>query len=272
MPLFGLDFLKKVPYKNKIGFDLAEMDKVVKNNRQSLSTVKNWIDEKAFSNSCFDYGVPQIIRDTINNPINNEITYSDVLTYLANNHFNDPDYLEIGVSVGKNLFQLMNNSNVDRLTGFDIEEINPVLADYMQLNHEEKWETPLTSIKKAASSLKNLKFSDKDINYLCADVWDENSWAKLKGNKYNIVFSDALHSSKAILFEFEMLAKYELLDEKFIIVWDDLIGKMRKAFFKIIRNYDKKYQIKDVYLVPLNGWVGQFENPHSVGIISNFPI
>ncbi|MBS1735997.1 MAG: hypothetical protein JSS98_05245 [Bacteroidetes bacterium] len=270
MPLFGFDFLKKVPFKDKIIFDPTMMGQVVMHNRQTLSGIQNWIDEAAFKNSCFDYGVPQIIRNNINKQIDNSITYSDVLFYLMKKHFVNPDYLEIGVSVGKNFFQIMNNENVGSLTAFDIEEINPVLAAQLIPEREEKWETPSVSIKKSSSSLKDFKYINKDIRYLCADVWDENSWAKLKGNKYNVVFSDALHSAKAILFEFEMLSKYELLDEKFIIVWDDLIGKMRNAFFKIIRNYDKKYQIKDIYLVPLNGWVGQYENPHSVGIISNF--
>jgi len=81
-----------------------------------------------------------------------------------------------------------------------------------------------------------------------------------------------LHSHKAILFEFEMLVKYNLLDEKFVIVWDDLVGKMRNSFFKIIKKYNKNFKIKDVYLLSINGWVGQNEKPHSVGIISNFSL
>jgi hypothetical protein len=111
-----------------------------------------------------------------------------------------------------------------------------------------------------------------DVDYLCADVWDENSWAKLKGNKFNIIFSDALHTPEAILFEFEMLVKFELLAEKFIIIWDDLVGKMQKSFYKIIRKYDQKYQIKDIYLLDINGWVGEHEKPHTVGVISNFSL
>jgi hypothetical protein len=95
---------------------------------------------------------------------------------------------------------------------------------------------------------------------------------KLKGNKFNIVFSDALHSPKAILFEFEMLVKYDLLDKRFIIVWDDLVGKMKNSFFRIIKKYDKKYDIKDIYLMNINGWIGENEAPHTVGLISNFSL
>jgi len=87
-----------------------------------------------------------------------------------------------------------------------------------------------------------------------------------------MVFSDALHTPKAILFEFEMLVKYNLLNDKFVIVWDDLVGKMQNSFYKIIRKYDKQYNIKDIYLMNINGWVGQNEAPHTVGIISNFKL
>ena len=37
----------------------------------------------------------------------------------------------------------------------------------------------------------------------------------MEGNQFNLVFSDALHTPEAILFEFEMLAKYGLLADKF---------------------------------------------------------
>jgi hypothetical protein len=55
-----------------------------------------------------------------------------------------------------------------------------------------------------------------------------------------------------------------------VIVWDDLVGKMQQSFYKIIRQYNKAYGIRDIYLLSVNGWVGQHEGPHSVGIISNF--
>ena len=69
-----------------------------------------------------------------------------------------------------------------------------------------------------------------------------------------------------------MLEKYALLDDRFVIVWDDLVGKMQNSAFlcKIIRKYNAAFGIRDIYLVNVNGWVGQHEGPHTVGIISNF--
>ena len=265
-------FSKKVTAKSDFNYRKPVMDDIIKQNRNSLSLIEDWIDEKAFENSFFKYGVPDFIKEHINKPINNSVTYTDVMVYIGGEYFKKINYLEIGVSVGKNFFQLLTTLNHSHFTAFDIEEINPVLADCLLFKEKREWPTPQGSIKKTNSSLKTFEFRGMGIDYLCADVWDENSWAKLKGNKFNLIFSDALHSHKAILFEFEMLVKYNLLDDKFVIVWDDLVGKMKDSFFKIIKKYHENYQIKDVYLLNVNGWVGENEVPHSVGIISNFPL
>ncbi|HEY4108757.1 class I SAM-dependent methyltransferase [Puia sp.] len=263
-------FQKEIPYKSVIPFSAAELEEPIRTNRASLQKVETWIDEEAFARSYFQYGVPGSIKAVIDQPIGNTPTYTDLMVLLAKRYFQSVNYFEIGVSVGKNFFQLMNALDNVRLTAFDIEEINPVLAKKLTPGKRTEWDTPAGSIKKNRSSLSNFSFGGKAVNYLSGDVWDANSWAKLEGNKYNLVFSDALHTPKAILFEFEMLVKYRLLDDRFIIVWDDLVGKMKNSFFRIIRQYNKVYGIKDIYLLDINGWVGEHEQPHSVGIISNF--
>jgi hypothetical protein len=270
MGLINKIFPEKIIAKPVYNFPEQEIQKCIETNRQSLSLVDNWIDETAFNHSWFNYGVPDFIKEVINKPIGNSVTYTDLMLFISKKHFSRLNYFEIGVSVGKNFFQLLNASESAHFIGFDIEEINPILAQQLQLQSKEEWETPATSIKKNKSSFKKYNFHGKEVGYISADVWDENSWSKLKGQKFNLVFSDALHTPKAILFEFEMLVKYDLLGEKFIIVWDDLVGKMKNSFYKIIRKYNKVYKIEDVYLLEVNGWVGKNEAPHSVGIISNF--
>jgi hypothetical protein len=262
--------VNRVVPKAVINFSTEEMSNAIQINRKSLDLVDNWIDDAAFQRSFFQYGVPDFIKVNLNKKINEDPTYSDYLLFLAKKHFTNVSYLEIGVSVGKNFFQMLNGLGNAIFTGFDIEEINPVLARRLTFTNSKEWETPANSIKKNMSSLKEYNFNGKEVNCLSADVWDENSWSKLNGNKYNLVFSDALHTPEAILFEFEMLVKYQLLANKFIIVWDDLVNQMKDAFFAIIKKYNKIYRIKDVYLIQANGWVGEFEGPHSVGIISNF--
>jgi hypothetical protein len=272
-----LEFLRKlvqgqdqVSVKPEFEFPGDQMELIKKENRSSLSLIDDWIDETAFSRSCFKYGVPDFIKTEINKPIGEAITYTDLMLLISRNYFSSINYLEIGVSVGKNFFQLINAHANGSFTGFDIEEINPVLEKRLTFKSREEWETPSKSIKKSHSSFKTYQFNDTEVSYLSADVWDENSWAKLKGNKFNMVFSDALHTPKAILFEFEMLVKFDLLADNFVIIWDDLVGKMKNSFFKIIRKYDRKYEIKEVYLLNINGWIGEHESAHSVGVISNF--
>ncbi|HTI93695.1 MAG TPA: hypothetical protein VL727_24045 [Puia sp.] len=266
-------FQKEVSYKSKSPFSDAELASYISANRNSLQLVRDWIDEEAFARSYFKYGVPDFIKAVINQPIGNQPTYTDLMSLIADRYFQQQvNYLEIGVSVGKNFFQLLNSVDKARFTAFDIEEINPVLAEKLTKGDRTEWDTPARSIKKNRSSLSEFTFGNKPVNYLSADVWDTKSWAKLEGNRFNIVFSDALHTPQAILFEFEMLVKYGLLDDRFVIVWDDLVGKMKQSFFRIIRKYNEVYGIKDVYLLDINGWVGQNEQPHSVGIISNFAL
>jgi hypothetical protein len=264
-------FQKKVEAKSKVPFSADDLAGPILANRKSLRLIDNWIDEEAFARSYFKYGVPDFLKPLINKPIDNSPTYTDLMTFIAKKYFEQINYLEIGVSVGKNFFQLLNALNKAEFTAFDIEEINPVLGRKLAAGPKTRWDTPPDSIKKNQSSFSTYTFGEKKVNYLSADVWDTYSWSKLEGNKFNLVFSDALHTPKAILFEFEMLVKYRLLDEKFVIVWDDLVGKMRNSFFKIIRKYNEVYGIKDIYLLDVNGWVGQHEGTHSVGIISNFP-
>jgi hypothetical protein len=267
---FNKLFPEKIDAKPQFNFQEKKLGEAIKQNRDSLNLIDDWIDENAFKSSFFNYGVPDFIKPHINKTINNSATYSDLMLYISEKHFKKINYLELGVSVGKNFFQMLTAHNNSKFTGFDIEEINPVIENCLAFKNKAEWPTPQGSIKKTNSSFKRFEFKGMEVDYLCADVWDENSWAKLRGNKFNIVFSDALHTPKAILFEFEMLVKYDLLDEKFIIVWDDLVGKMKNSFFKIIKKYDKKYQLQDIYLLSINGWIGENEPPHTVGVISNF--
>jgi hypothetical protein len=249
-----------------------ELNTVIANNRRSLSEISTWIDDVAMASSCFNYGVPDFIKLDLDKKLDNNPTYSDYMLLIAQRYFNQVSYLEIGVSVGKNFFQILNGLNNSDLVGFDIEDIYPVIEKKLLTKSSSNWSTPDNSIKKTDSSLKKYTYKTNTVSYLSADVWDENSWEKMNGKKFNIVFSDALHTPEAILFEFEMLVKYDLLADKFVIVWDDLVDEMQKSFYQIIEKYDRKYKIKDKYLISVNGWVGQFEGKHTVGIISNFEL
>lgn len=263
-------FQKSIRPKLSIPFPLAELKLCAIENRNTLKLIDNWIDDKAFKNSFFNYGVPDFIKVHLNKPIDETLTYTDYLLFMGKKYFKDFNYLEIGVSVGKNFYQMINGVNNAQFTGFDIEEINPIIKNKLDLINKIEWETLGESLKTNKSSLSTYSKIGKKVNYLSADIWDSYSWSKLTGNKFNIIFSDALHTPEAIYFECEMLMKYKLLDSRFIIMWDDLIGEMKDSFFKIIRKYKRAYKIKEVYILKTNGWVGEHESKHQIGIISNF--
>lgn len=272
MGIFEQFFIKKP--KTNVPFTLNELKEQIYKNRKVLSMVEDWIDKDAFSMSFFQYGIPDYIKKYINKEINNDITYSDLITHITNTYFEKANYLEMGVSVGKNFLQVLSSCpNLESAYGFDIENINPILEKKFQYLTVEKWSTPPNSIKKDDSTLKRYKSEGCiSVNYLSGDVWDEHSWKKLRGQKFNVIFSDALHSAEAILFEFNMFVKYELLADRFIILWDDIVEStgMRNAFIDIYKQYRNKFKIEEYRLINVNGWIGQYEQMHDVGIISNF--
>lgn len=248
-----------------------ELEKIITRNRKILSSIDEWIRNDVYENSLFSYGLPPRVRHLIDKPINNEITYMDVLAYFSSK-FDRVNYLELGVSVGKNFFVMANYLENALVTGFDIEKINPTLEKQFKKDDREeiKWETLSSSIKKDESTLKSYSYNNNNIQYLCGDVFDEESWKKLGGQKFNIIFSDAFHSTEGLEVEYEMLRKYELIDpDRFVYFFDDLGGFMTDQFLKIFKDMKSKYQLSNsnVALNLYNGWLGQHENKHLNGII-----
>jgi hypothetical protein len=131
------------------------------------------------------------------------------------------------------------------------------------------------SLKRKNSSLTEYLYAlnQNRIKYISGDIFDENSWQRLAGVKYNIIFSDAFHSPDALLHEYELIKKYGLLDEdEFLLVWDDLHGQMETSFIKIWAELNRKYNLKEdsKLRIRVNGWVGKNENLHEIGIITKF--
>lgn len=254
-------------------FPKGKMKPFVDYNRESLTKIKKWIDDDVYNNSVFHYGLPPEVKHLIDRESDRNITYSDVLLYLSSFLEKRVNYLELGVSVGKNYYQMMNYFKNSTLTGFDIERINPVIEGFLERIDHETWSSIKSSPKKDKSSLAKyiypINFSQ--INYISADIFDETAWGKIAGAKYNIIFSDALHSPDALLYEYEMINKYGLLDEdEFILMWDDLHGEMETAFMTIWSDLSRRCKLdkKNKIRVLLNGWIGR--KVHEIGIITKF--
>lgn len=267
--------LKKLSNSRRISkiFPKNKIEPIINFNRETLKKINNWIDDEVYEKSIYQYGLPRQVRHIIDREIDADITYTDTILFLSSFLKKDINYLELGVSVGKNFFQVTNFLKNSNITGFDIEDINPTLERFFSKKNRIEWETMKGSMKKKNSSINTYLYepNNNKIWYLSGDVFDEKSWQRLSGNKYNIIFSDAFHSPEALLIEYEMVKKYGLIDEEeFILIWDDLHGEMEISFNKIWLDLQQKYNLKenDKLRICLNGWLGQNEFVHEIGIIS----
>ena len=251
-------------------FDQRQLRGIHEANRASLSKIKCWITDDVRRSSIFQYGLPDSIRHLIDLDIGSGVTYSDALASLAGRLRKPVRYLEIGVSVGKNFWQMTQRLHDAQLLGFDIEEINPTLREQFVTGPVRTWPTMPDSLRRNDSSLTGLTRagSTNRIRYLSGDVFDDASWEQLRGEKFNLIFSDAFHSPDALLREQDMLAKHGLLDDdELIMAWDDLEGGMRDAFESICRRLTRERRGTRCtrFVAPFKGWLGDNWGNHPVG-------
>jgi hypothetical protein len=157
-----------------------------------------------------------------------------------------------------------------RAVAFDIEEMTPVLRELLRPESVRHWATTPPSMKNSASSLTDCRPDGVPaaVSYLSGDVFDDASWAQLRGEKFNLIFSDAFHSGEALRREHEMLVKHELFDDReLIMAWDDLGGEMTEAFTDICRSLcARRAGARNEYFVaPFCGWLGENWGFHEVG-------
>jgi len=259
-------------YKNKKNlkrfFDSGHVASIKKKNRESLAIVENWMPEAIYNDSVFHYGIPKDILPLINDVIDDNVTYSDIMVYLMGKLKWPLSYLEIGVSAGKNLLQIASAVSNSRITGMDIEDINPVIEEHFEFYSKYSWPSQ-SELRKKDSSLSAFGFNKNSIKYLCSDEFDETGWKELIGDKYNAIFSDAMHTPEALAFEFDMLRKYSLLhSQEIILMYDDLSWNMDPAFLSIVEKMKNLYPHVHVYRFTTNGWINKKD--HKIGIITTF--
>ena len=252
-------------------FTLGQIAPIIRQNRDTLSLIPHWISDEVYDASVFQYGVPAPLKHLLDKSIGPEATYTDAICFLQSRLTSPVQYLELGVSVGKNFFQIASFFANSTLTGFDIEEINPVLeAQFSEGTTDDRWTTKDGSMKKGESSLKSYRHKTNRVRYLSGDIFDEGAWARLAGEKFNVIFSDAFHSPDALRIEYEMLKRHDLINrEQFIMMWDDLGGKMTGEFLHIYDDMRSEYGLtgSSLALNTYQGWMGEGVPKHMIGII-----
>lgn len=221
-------------------------------NRETLRKVTCWISEETLDASLWHYGLsPGWISDVGLDHLNDsalytvagEITAADLLAFIARLYPENVSYLEIGVSVGKTLLQMSNQLSHAHIVGVDVEDLNPVLRNNFD-TCELLWRGENSSsvqtlskgmLQKIASCMRLRSYRTKNtFDYLSADVFQENIWVKLAGDRFNLIFSDGVHTPDSLRRELKFLIENGLLDQKrLVILWDDLwdIG-MQTAFLR----------------------------------------
>jgi hypothetical protein len=252
------------------------LQQVIRQNRQALGLIQDWFPSGLIEKSVFRYGVNAEVEPLLNLPLDAECTHADLLAYFGQTSREPRKYLELGVSVGKTFWQILNTCSPCECWGFDIEEINPALKRRLVEQSREEWPSPPNSIKKTPSSISRFIYpaNGNQIVYVCADIFDERAWERLAGNGFNLVLSDALHTPQALEFEWSQMTRKQIFNPTAVVVmWDDLDGEMRD-WFKA-----KQLAIAAHLTVPpanvgtlyLNGWLGRREFPHRLGLAVKQP-
>ena len=248
------------------------MEKIIKYNRKTLSKIVNFINDSDYQKSNDFYGLPNHVYHLINKPINNDITYVDLLTFLYSFLNKEKiNYLEIGVSVLKTFYQMANFFKDSNLYAYDINYINPTIEEHFHKNNEYD--------KLAIKNTNHYKYNNNNIYYYKGDVFkiDELKYFKKEvlNDKIDILFSDAHHSYDGLMMEYNNLIN-NIMSDNFILYYDDLYPQesrnkcetMTDAFFNIARELKKKNTNITIALLNVNGWLGNHEYVHTNGIIT----
>ncbi len=91
--------------------------------------------------------------------------------------------------------------------------------------------------------------------------------------KFQVIFSDACHSSSALKFEFQQLLGMNLIETCFM-AWDDCMGDMQTAF----QEFAEKYQSGESEglvcsaILSIHGWLGVNEHSHSTCVLTTIDL
>jgi hypothetical protein len=231
-----------------------ELQEIISQNRSFLSSVDTFLTKSQYEE--VDYGIPKNLFAHLDSQINNYPTYTDLLIfmtkYLERSKIN---YLEIGVSVMKNYLQIANSISNSNIVGFDNNMINPNFREIFNKHNEQLYLG---------------KYMDNELLYFYGDLLDVSDTDKFKELefKFDLIFSDALHTKIGVEAEYNNIIK-DSLSDKFILYFDDLdFPELYDCALNIYKDLSKDYNHLYFCTFDINGWVGQHEKFHTNGFIS----
>lgn len=236
--------------------------------RSLLAQVDTWVEPTSYEASRFAYGCARDLLPTMDLPLGHAPTHIDLLASIARRMDRPQRYLELGVSFGKTLYCLANLFPGNEVYGVDWEAINPPLKRLLGGDG--------ASIVGPRSEF---DFQGKPVVYLEMDAMDPVSWELLQGKQFDLIFSDAFHSGDAIWKQYEIMRRYDVIKrDEFFILWDDIDytnnPDMVKAFDSIASDLVQTFGLdpSNAFMFEINGWVGEHEQPHNMGVVNNMGI
>lgn len=239
-----------------------DLKDIIFQTRSFLAKEGSFIQDSEFSIT--DYGMSKPIYKKINESIFNFPTYTDIMLYSS--HFlqkkKEIKYLEIGTSVLKNYFQMNSYLSNAELIAFDI---NPITKKYKSLFSNTR-----SFDEDQGTFYRGMK--NNHLTYFRGSVLEASHLKNFNEGvncKFDIIFSDALHTPEGVMSEFQNIISNNL-NEEFILYFDDLdfpglFDAAKEIFSQIDRVNDKVY----FTTFKVYGWIGQHEKMHKNGIISN---
>ena len=233
------------------------LENILVKNRESLNSIENLVDNESYYDSQDSYGLPNRILKHINKPLNNYPTYTDLFCLCSESLNKNISYVEIGVSVMKNTYQVANYLNNATIFCFDINKINPAVENKLERISSK-------------DNLSHYKLLSNELFYFKGDVFNPQDLNNFKDlvSSANIIFSDAHHSYEGVKSEYLNLIT-EIVKDEYYLFYDDLNKGILKAFKEIAYDLHKRDSTVNAYSFYLNGWIGKNEKMHKVGLITN---
>lgn len=248
---------------------MTNIESIKIKNSQSLSKIDDFIKEINFKDTVFEYGAPDIIKQNINFN-SNQYCYSDLICFLIKENLIDINYLEFGCSFGKNFWQIINHFNIGNYTACDIELPNHNVFSKLDLKSKTILSDEIFLQNSFVSHKFDYMYENKKIQYLRGNLLNEKIYQTLNKNniKYNFIFSDAFHEDVGIRNELDNLIKFNLIDNNFIIYYDDMEFDNEFNICKQKLNWFFKKPIYE-YKFNIYGWIYEREHLHKNAILTD---
>lgn len=244
------------------------MASAVQSEVQEIIRLRETVGVPYMDLSVGDYGISSEVREHLQKPMGPELTYTDLLVWWQR-HLGARSYLEIGTSIGKNVFLTLNLFQPPcHCIGVDLADVHPGLQEVL-----------------AEEGPGAFRYGPNRYTHVRGSVFEQSTWKKLRSilghDGLPLVYSDACHSYKGLMTEFSFLRHLIDWRRPFVLLYDDLLvdglqrpyyPEMCFAFVQIASLIRSDLSPEaEARLLRVRGWCGVHLGKHTMGLITNCP-